>query len=361
MSHPSLYRSIPELFATSPFLASDTDVAASELAGGLSGARLERLLVTGTDGSQPQSYVLKQLDATTNWLMRAADDTACREVLLTQSPLWERMPAGILMPVVAGVLTPHATGALLMPDVTQDIFPREMIYAGLAPDMALVARIIDHIAAMHAAFWQLADLRETVWLTPPAATLFLLTPEWLARSGLAASGQTYGDAALRMWPYLWPLLDPDDAASLQQTLAHPEALLQAYAQAPATLVHGDPWLANMGEQADRLILLDWALATAGPATIDSLWFAHTWHALDPDAVVRSHRAALLRHGVREVADDQTWQLLVELGWIRTTLVGAEWLVRDVRGATTIEEQQDAIVRLRQWCHVAAGFLQQRGW
>jgi hypothetical protein len=107
--------------------------------------------------------------------------------------------------------------------------------------------------------------------------------------------------------------------------------------------------------------LDWALTTAGPAPFDSLWLAHTWHDLDPARVLTEHRAALLRHGASAVRADDVWELLCDLAWLRTFFMGAEWLVRDVRGAPTDAEDDAARARLNFWSHTAAEIVRRRGW
>jgi hypothetical protein len=354
-------------------------VQRTAIEGGLSGARLERITIQ--NGDRSANAVLKQIDPQTNWLMRAAGDRMGREIAFTQSPLWERMPEAIQVPVLGVVAGAAGAGALLMPDLTPVIYPSSLCYE--PADEGLVARIIDHLAAMHATFWDAQELRAAPWLATAADAFFTLTIERLNDAADAVPGaDTYGDQALRMWPFLWRFVDGADGSAIWQALMHPEALLAAAQRAPATLAHGDTWVANMGGLAptelhdasrdlarrqgeaaptERLVLLDWALVTAGAATFDSLWLAQTWHTLDPLHVLALHRAALLRHGVASVADDATWALLCDLGWVRTFLMGAEWMVRDVRGATTDDEDRAARARLNSWCHRAADILRARGW
>jgi hypothetical protein len=354
-------------------------VQRAPIEGGLSGARLERITVQ--NGDRSANAVLKQIDPQTNWLMRASGDRMGREIAFTQSPIWAQMPEAIQVPVLAVAADAPGAGALLMPDLTPVIYPSALCYA--PADEGLVARILDHLAAMHATFWEAPELRAAPWLATSADAFFTLTLERLnAAADAIPDEDTYGDQALRMWPFLWRFVDGADGSAIWRTLMHPDALLAAAANAPATLAHGDTWVANMGGLAptelhdasvdlaraqgeaapvERLVLLDWALATAGAATFDSLWLAQTWHTLDPLHVLALHRAALLRHGVQAVGDDATWALLCDLGWVRTFLMGAEWMVRDVRGATTDDEDRAARARLNSWCHRAADILRARGW
>ncbi|MBA3823234.1 MAG: hypothetical protein H0X24_04905 [Ktedonobacterales bacterium] len=373
-AHPPVFATIADLTTPQTLTAllgiSDGpwQLRRAPMSGGLSGATLERL--TLSDGDRYAGAILKRIDPRANWLMRASGDTALRELRLTQSPLWEALPNAVWDPVL-GVATEDGVGALLLPDLSPVVYPASLCYDPADDD--LVARILDRIASLHATLWEHPALRAQEWLTSPAAAYFALAPDRLSQATYPPTEEdTYGDQATRMWPFLWKFIDGADADPLWHTLARPEALLAASAGAPATLAHGDTWVANMGgltpsaiptsdPAAERLVLLDWALATAGPATFDSLWLAQTWRALDPYVVLAQHRAALLRHGVTTVADDATWALLADLGWVRTFFMGAEWMVRDVRGATTDEEDAKARARLNSWSHHTVEILAERGW
>jgi thiamine kinase-like enzyme len=343
--------------------AGDWGVAREPISSGLSGSPLERLTLHWVGGAQDGlvggTAVLKRLDIVTNWLMRAASDTQCREVQFTQSPLWRSLPPDVWSPVLAVTRARDGAGAVLMQDVAESLWPASDCYQ--PADLARVARVLDGLAALHAAFWEDPRLQQQSWLASPADVALALSPERLAHAGLQNNGDSYGDQALRMWTRLWPLLDDDDATVIFRLLANPERFLEALAAAPATLVHGDVWMANLGVRDDRLILIDWSLVAAAPATLDSLWFAHTWHALDADRVLVEHRAELLRHGVSAVRDDDLWALLADIGWVRSTLLGAEWLVRDVIGAPTDDEEREARERLHLWCHRAAEIIRRRDW
>ncbi len=351
------------------------------LSGGLSGATIERISLRSmaADGT-PQNQttlILKSLDPAKNWIMRATDDTRCREILFTQSPLWERLPQAIWSPIIAcslsggksssaeGSIAVSATrsrplpasGAILMNDLQPSIFPASRCYA--QPDFPVLARILDHLAELHATFWEDPTLRQLSWLATPADAILAITPENLAPRSTDAS--MYVNDALAGWQALWQMLDPADATVIRNLLDHPAQLLAAVTQAPATLVHGDTWLANMGERNGRLVLLDWAFVSAGPPTFDSLWLANTWRTLDPDRVLTDHRAMLAHHGVAAVRDDATWDLLADLGWVRATLMGVESLVHDVIDPTSVVSHEDARARLYNWCHRTAQIVRTRGW
>lgn len=329
------------------------------LAGGLSGATIERLALATTAEQPARSVILKSLHPATDWLMLASGDTLARETRLPGSALWARLPAAIDSPVLAVIDGAADDPALVLADVGDAIFPASRSYGPADDD--LLARIIGDLAALHAACWRAPELAAP-WLATPADALLFLTPQRLSRATSAAD--TYGSQAQRMWPYLWRFLDDATAAPLLATLTSPARLVAAAASAPATLVHGDLWLANVAYApgpATPLILLDWALCTAGPAPYDSLWLAHTWHAADPDRALTLHRAALVAQGVADARDDAEWSLLIDLAWVRTFLLGAEWLVRDIRGATTVADEAEARARLARWATRAAEIVVRRGW
>jgi hypothetical protein len=380
-TYPPLYPSLARLLAPAAFARvtgralGHAHLTREAIAGGLSGARIERLRVvpateervSATAPAAPGSaYILKNLDPTANWLMRASDDSACRELQLTQSPLWSRLPPAIWAPVLACVASADGTGVLLLPDLTSDLFTASGSYEPV--DAALVARIIAGLAALHATFWESAELSACPWLTSPAAALFALTPARLTAALTheplthePLTHEHYAARALGRWSQLPRLIASADAAAIQRVLDAPARLVEALRAAPATLAHGDAWLANLGERNGRLILLDWALCTAGPATFDSLWLAHTWRALDPDVTLAQHRQALDHRGVMAVRDDATWQLLTDLAWVRTTLMGLEALIGDVVSPTSPVPQPVALSRLRFWCRRTAHILEHRRW
>ncbi len=328
--------------------------------GSFSGARLERYSDASpseADGpAATRSYILKDLYPATGWQQRVTADWQFREIKLTQSPLWDAMPTSIWSPVVGCALEAEH-GALLMADLHDSVYSAHRCYAPVDNDILLW--IIDRLADLHAAFWNHTALLAADWLTSPADALLFMTPEQLAR--IDDQEDSYGNQARRMWPYVWRLLGAETVKVLWRCLAHPERMVAAAEAAPRTLVHGDAWLANIGVHEGKMALLDWALATAGPAPYDSLWLAFTWQAADPDVTLFEHRSALLSRGVTAVRDNVLWELLCDLAWVRTFYTGAEWLVRDVRGASTDSAEQQARARLTFWGDRAASIIQSRGW
>lgn len=370
--HPTLERLLaPDIFAQVTGTAWDgAHLRREAIDGGLSGAHIERLMVdpaadergiVAAGSARSTAYILKHLDPATNWLMRASGDQACREIQFTQSLLWTRLPREIWAPILGCAYTAARSGVLLMPDLTAQLYPAIGSYGPV--DTAALGRMVDGLAALHATFWESAELGGADWLASPSDALFAITPARLAAT-LAETpyaDESYGAQALARWRQLPHLIDHEDADALQRVMERPERILAALRAAPKTLAHGDAWLANLGEHQGRLILLDWALCTAGPAPFDTLWLAHTWRAADPDDTLAYHRRALTNRGVLAVRDDATWDLLGDLAWVRTTLMGLEALVDDVLRPESPVPHPEALDRLRYWCRRTTHILERRGW
>lgn len=327
---------------------------------GYSGAYIERLILQGSHMALGTA-VLKHIDPLKNWFLRASGDTIGREIMLTRSGIWERIPAVIATPILAAVHWPDGAGAMIMQDISDIVWPASMCYQENTPDPSPVPQILNALAELHIAFWNDSALVNLDWLTPRSEAMFYLTPKYLEHAGLNQAGSTYGEEAIRMWQRLWAMLEPEDAGELLRIMEHPEALLASIATLPQTLIHGDAWLANMGLKAGQLYLLDWALVARGPCTYDALWLAHTWHALDVQETMEQYRSALIRKGLTAVQDQELWQLLIDVAWVRTIFLGAEWLAREVIGAPTNETERIARAHLRYWCHHAAEIIRTRGW
>jgi hypothetical protein len=83
------------------------------------------------------------------------------------------------------------------------------------------------------------------------------------------------DLILTGWEAFADLVPTDVAEAVFAVHAPPEPLAEALlAAAPATLLHGDAKLENLGLDGARLVAIDWGELTGiGPAEIDVAWFA----------------------------------------------------------------------------------------
>jgi aminoglycoside phosphotransferase (APT) family kinase protein len=108
------------------------------------------------------------------------------------------------------------------------------------------------------------------------------------------------EIANRGWRRLAQLA-PDLHAVCRSVHRRPGPLVDALARTPATFLHGDWKLGNLGSHPDgRTVLLDWAYPGAGPPCWDLAWYLALNRARLPESkedAVAAFRAALARHGM----------------------------------------------------------------
>jgi hypothetical protein len=149
------------------------------------------------------------------------------------------------------------------------------------------------MAALHAAFW---ERRGFDALMPMAARYTMFAPSLTAAEPDAEVPRYVAPG--------WEALrrnDPDLAAIVLPLLDDPWPLCAALADTPATLLHGDWKLGNLGRHPDgRVLLLDWDRPGPGPATADLAWYVAVNCDRLPeskDATLATYRAALESSGV----------------------------------------------------------------
>jgi Phosphotransferase enzyme family len=297
-SAPSLH----ELLAISnrqPWLPEDTN----------SGARFERVVVAG------DRYVLKYQDPRDDWLLRATNDPGCRYVLLWERGLLERMPGQIDHAVVAANYDGEV-GMVLLRDVTDCLLP-----AGRPFSAAQHVRFLDHMAAMHAEFW---DWHDDVGLTPLKTRYLMFSPSVADAEAARGSSALVPKIMSEGWAAL-PAVAPGLADLVMPLLDDPTPLVDALERVPHTLVHGDWKAANLGVHTDgRTVLLDFGEAPGEACPIADLsWYLALNSDLLPeskDDTIATYRAALERHGI---ATDDWWEgavalellgAMVQFGW-----------------------------------------------
>ena len=152
----------------------------------------------------------------------------------------------------AGAAREGTRGAVLMRDVGPWLVPE-----GDAPVSEADHRaFLDHLAALHAAFWGWED---DVGLTPFANRFFMFSPWMIACEAARGFPEPVPVIARDGWARL-PELAPRVAAVLEPLGLDPSPLVAALEATPQTLVHGDAKMGNLGRHPDgRTILIDWAL------------------------------------------------------------------------------------------------------
>jgi hypothetical protein len=223
------------------------------VAPGKSGAQLERCWLD--DGS---AVVVKHADASKDWIMQATGDDG-RIVALWADGLFGRIPASIDHAVLE--VQPSAGGAIV---VMRDVS------AYLAPDgqmpSSLHRRVLAAAAQLHAAF-EGSPVRQLCAL--PAYYTFL-SPAVCARF---AADHEVPRLALEGWTRFHDIVAGDVAQAIAEVHADPGPLVDALLARNCTLVHGDLKLANLGEHAGQVIVLDWGtLTTWAPPAVDHAWY-----------------------------------------------------------------------------------------
>src|SRR5450631_537283 len=298
---------------------------------GKSGARLERVVIDG------QRYVVKYLHLADDWTMRAAGDLSGAAFTAWRRGLLARMPDCINQPIV-GVCKDPGGSAVLMRDVSQWLVPVTDKVIPLEQHL----RFLDHMAAMHATFWDAGQEVEVI----PVMHRYLELSVWIAEAE-AAIGSTH--LVPRLIGQGWAMLGdvaPRAAAVVVPLSVDPGPLVEALEQTPQTFVHGNWKLDNLGTDAvGRTVLLDWESTGRGAALSDLAWYlAINCRRLPQtkEEAIDTYRGALERHGV----DTARWwdtQLalcllggLVQFGWEKA-LGGyddelAWWEARAIEGA-----------------------------
>ncbi len=284
----------------------------------LSGSTFERIMIDG------KRFVLKHLSRGTDWVMRAVGDGLSgqppRVIIMWRDGLFDALPP-VLDHALVGASYDRGTqdGAILMRDVGPTLVPTASGRISLVQHR----RFLDHMAELHAAFWDFTDGED---LAPPSAAYTAFTPAMAARENAAG----HDDPVPRAIPAGWTRLGEKAPEAYEVALAlatDPTPLIRALEQTPATLVHGDWKFGNLGSHPDgRTVLLDWAWPGRRAACTDLGWYLAVNCDLLPeskDDAISAYRASLERCGV----DTGSWwerQLelallgaFIQLGWSKT--------------------------------------------
>jgi hypothetical protein len=253
---------------------------------GKSGVPMERVLIGG------EPFVIKHVSIDNDWIMRATGDLGCRPLLVWRSGLLEQVPRSIDH-AFAGIAREGRGAAILMRDVGRWLVPEGHELISLEQHL----RFLDHMAELHAAFW---DWRDNVGLVPFSSRYAWFTAEVSASEEARGSGAAVPRIAAEGWRRL-PAVAPRMAEIVLPLLRDSDPLVAALQTTPQTLVHGDWKMGNLGSHPDgRTILLDWAVPGRAPACCDLTWYVALNRRRLPQSkeeTIDAYRAALERHGV----------------------------------------------------------------
>jgi hypothetical protein len=276
-----------------------------------SGATFERIVIDG------ERFVLKHVNTDDDWIARVLGDLGPWTVLIWESGLLDLVP-DCIDHTYAGAARQGSRGAVLMHDVGAWLVPEGSDPVREADHLAF----LDHLAALHAAFWGWED---DVGLTPFPNRFFMFSP-WMisceAERGFPAAVPVI---ARDGWARLAELA-PETFAVLHRLTIDPSPLVAALETTPHTLVHGDSKMGNLGRHPDgRTILIDWALPGQSVGCLELAHYlalnrARIPATFAPGDTITEYRAALERHGI---ATGPWWDrqlplallgIMVLLGW-----------------------------------------------
>lgn len=291
---------------------------------GLSNVPMERVVLdrNGVNGQVVSGrYVAKWLGPSIDWVSRATGDTLAepRVAYLWRTGLLDRMPTEIDHTLV-GMAHEGDLTVLLM----RDVGPHFLDEGHVEVPLAQHRRFLDHMAALHVAFWGFEDADHalsTVEQRYQALSTLTADAESL-RGPLAGVPAAIGPG--------WAALDsklPAVGPRLRALATDPKPLAAAMSALPCTLVHGDWKAGNLGTLPDgRTILVDWAWPGSALCTVDLAWYLAVNSSRLPEPkeqAIAAYRASLESRGV----DTTPWWDLgldlallgafVQLGWSKT--------------------------------------------
>ena len=287
-------RSLDEL------LAGATSREPLKTADSKSGADFERVVIGGA------SYVVKHF-TTPDWLAEGSHDTACRSVTLFEDGIYDAVADVVDSTVVNAARLGAGSwpAALLMRDASADFVPVDA-----AVDLDVHRSLLYAMAGLHARFWESPP--STTYM-PLAVNFDFLSPR---RAAEERAGKDSSDVLRAVEPG-WAQVAaqaPAAWAAMAKLLDDPSPLVVALERGPATFVHGDWKMGNLGRGSDgRVVLVDWDRPMAAPPTIDLGWYIAVNCDRLPEskeAALQSYCLALESHGV---LTGPWWDEQVELG------------------------------------------------
>jgi hypothetical protein len=218
---------------------------------GKSGAGLERVRLA--DG---RTMVVKRIEPSTDFTVEATGGMPGREYVLWRSGVLGRLPAGVR----------HAMLDAWIEDDTTVLVMRDLGDAVLGWD--------DHLSAERAA-WVMArtaELHRTflgevpAGVVPLGQALALFAPTTARR--WADEGIELMRLVLRGWELFVEEAPADVAEAVMTLLDDVTPLRRELETGPVTMTHGDLATVNMAIEDGALVLIDWAMPTAAPGSLD---------------------------------------------------------------------------------------------
>jgi hypothetical protein len=302
---------------------------------GWSGAALTTL--QGDDGDR---FVLKRDSLARDWIARAtADGPILREAwFAAHGP---SLPSPVRAPYLGAGVDSDEFG-MLMPDLSDVLFDWD---APISVDA--LERVLDAMAALHAYPWASSgDSAGGSWC-PVRERVTLI-----CRASLERPGPTHDAVAERLLP-AWDDFDRYASAEAKELInglgERPEPLLAALAKLPATLIHGDLKLANVGIARDGTMdLVDWQMVMVAPVAVELGWFLVSNVACLPWTPTK------ILERYRERADVVEWDAHVDAAILVGLLLRGWRKGADVELGIRLASGVTAADDLAWWCDRALG-------
>jgi hypothetical protein len=291
--------------------------------------------------------------------MRATRDTRGRAARAWLSGLLDRLPPCIDHAVV-GCAHDGDGWALLMRDIGASLIPP----GDASISTAQQRTFLEHMARMHAAFWEEAGWRD------PDFGFISLADHYLALSPAMGARERHDPNPIpgmieRGWSLLPEVVAPDIVGVVRALHADPSPLVAALSAFPQTVVHGDWKLGNLGltdDPAPRTVLLDWAAVGVAPPVTDLGWYLAVNSARLPEsreATIAAFRDSLTR-ALAGRFDAAWWEPQLAIGLVGAFLqLGWPKVLGALEGSPSVQARERA--ELAWWSErVRAGACLLRG-
>lgn len=216
---------------------------------GRSGAALERVGLP--DG---RTVVVKRYDPATDLVMQMCGDRRGREVALFREGVLDDLPATVRHPILDAWYD-DGRGVVVMRDLGDAVLTwDDRLTAGQ------VRHLLGALADLHAAHAGRTEQTETSL----DVVVGLFQPDRIrpyAGAGLV-------DAALRGWEHFADVADGEVGREVLALAHDVTPLVEALEGCTPTLLHGDVATVNLALDADGITLIDWGMASVGPAEMD---------------------------------------------------------------------------------------------
>jgi hypothetical protein len=352
---------------------------------GWSGARFSMIERPAHADRPFERFVLKRTSPVIDWIAAATGDTELREGRLAASERRRVAPSlRETQPYLGAAIDDDGSVVIAMPDLSAELLAWERPAHDRAEiDVDVVERVLDRLAALHAAPWPAVLDPGQPWAGGLPPFPWCPLPERLtltARPTCARHverGIPAGVESARKLLAGWDAFDrtaPASARALVDALgADPAPLVAALGRLPAVGLHGDLKLANVaiGPGPDQVRFIDWQMTIQAPIAVELGWFLVTNSASLPEApepLLDRYRTSLSWHldrissGSRrsdEAAIVGDWEAQVDLAWIVGLLLRGWRKGLDTESDASLGSGGSGADDLAFWCDRAVDAAQRR--